>query len=431
MKRSEKHAPTRRAVLVGTGAAGAALALGAGGAAAAAPASGGRGWQAAVDAETARLEPELLALRRDLHRHPETAGQERYTARAVARQLRAAGLAVTTGVGGHGVVGVLRGALPGRTVAYRADMDAVPPGGVVGGGTEPAHVCGHDIHTTVGVGIARVLARLRRRLCGTVVFLFQPAEEALTGAAAMLDEGVLARTGAAEVHALHCGPFPVGQFAVTPGYGLPGQDRAEIALSGPDAPAAAKRLAAEIGGLATVRPPETAEAMEQLVADVQTPGGPLARFVVAFPKVEESVVRVSSRCWPQERYTEVRREIRRLAATHAGARVRFPSEPSPAMVCPEDDGLALSRHLRGALGRSAVTRLHAAFPFNGEDFALFLQRVPGTYTFLGVRPPGTSVLDSMPHYPGFTPDEGAIAHGVRGMTGWLAERARGGRNSMP
>ncbi|AXK34144.1 M20/M25/M40 family metallo-hydrolase [Streptomyces armeniacus] len=445
MKQPEEHVFARRTVLAGTAAAGAGAVWGTAGTAAAeeAPAHS-TVVQTAVDAEAARLERTLIALRRDIHRHPEAPGHECRTARLVARELRAAGLSVTTGVGGHGVIGVLRGARPGRTVAYRADMDAVPPGDIVGGGPAPAHVCGHDVHTTVGVGVARVLARLRRHLGGTVVFFFQPAEETLAGARAMLATGVLERAGVQEIHALHCGPFPVGQFAVTPGYGLPGQDRAEVPLAGADAPAAARRLAAELGALATVTPPQTPADLERMVTDVQTPDGPLARFVALRARAEGAKVSVVYRCWPEERYTEVREDIRRLAkrydgphdgpydgarakpyaGPHAGARARvsFPADPFPALVCPEEDAGALARRLRGTLGRDAVTRLHAAFPFNGEDFALFLDRVPGTYTFLGVRTSGAPVTTSYPHYPDFAPDERAIGLGVRGMAGWLAQR---------
>ncbi|MES4906336.1 MULTISPECIES: amidohydrolase [unclassified Streptomyces] len=423
-----EHALARRTLLA-AGATAAAAGIGWG---AAGPAvAGGRGRpvaQGAVDAEVARLESALIELRRDIHQHPEAPGQEARTADVVARELRAAGLAVTTGVGGHGVVGVLRGSRPGRTVAYRADMDAVPPGDIVGGGTAAAHLCGHDIHTTVAIGVARVLARLRRNLSGTVVFLFQPAEEALAGARAMIDAGVLERTlvdtRVEEIHALHCGPFPVGRLAVTPGYGLPGQDRAEVTLSGPDAPGAARRLAAEIGALATVTPPQTPADLERMVADVQTPDGPLARFVAVRARAQEAKVSVSYRCWPQERYAEVRADIRRLAGSYAGAGVSFPAEPFPAMVCPEPDARALARHLSRTLGGDTVTELHAAFPFNGEDFALYLDRVPGTYTFLGVRAPGAPITACYPHYPDFLPDERAIGIGVRAMAGWVAKRTR-------
>lgn len=421
MNRPGKRALTRRTLLTGTAAAGAGIVYGAAGRAVAG------GWgrpveHSAVDTVVAHLERGLVELRRDLHQHPEVPGREERTASVVARELRAAGLTVTTGVGGHGVLGVLRGSRPGRTVAYRADMDAVPPEGIVGGGTAPAHVCGHDIHTTVALGVAQVLARLRRQLSGRVVFLFQPAEESLAGARALIEDGVLERTGVEEIHALHCGPFPVGQFAVTPGYGLPGQDRAEVTLQGPDASGAAQRLAAEIGALATVTPPQTPADLERMVADVQTPQGPLARFVAVRARAQEAKVTVSYRCWPQERYVQIREDISRLATSYPGARVSFPAEPFPAMVCPEGDARTLARHLRRAFGQDAVTELHAAFPFNGEDFALYLDRVPGTYTFLGVRAPGAPITACYPHYPDFAPDERAIGVGVRAVAGWIAQR---------
>ncbi|WP_371873933.1 M20 metallopeptidase family protein [Streptomyces glebosus] len=382
--------------------------------------------QRAVDAEVVRLNRGLIELRRDLHRHPEGPGQEQRTAGVVARELRAAGLAVTTGVGGHGVVGILRGSRPGRTVAYRADMDAVPPKDIVGGGPAPAHLCGHDVHTTVAVGVAQLLARLRGQLAGTVVFLFQPAEENLSGARALLDTGVLERTRVAEIHALHCGPFPVGRFAVTPGFGMPGQDKAEVTAAGPDAPDVARRLAAEIGALATVQLPQTPADLERIVADAQTPHGPLAEFVAVRARAQEAKVSVSYRCWPPERYLEVRQDVRRLATSHPGVGLSFPAEPFPAMVCPERDARVLAHHLRRTLGRDAVAELHAAFPpFSGEDFALYLDRVPGTFTFLGVRAPGAPITTSYPHYPDFAPDERAISVGVRAMAGWIAERAQG------
>jgi metal-dependent amidase/aminoacylase/carboxypeptidase family protein len=381
--------------------------------------------QGTIDVQVARLERGLIGLRRRIQRHPEAPGQEQRTAGLVARELRAAGLTVTTGVGGHGVVGVLRGSRPGRTVAYRADMDAVPPQDVIGGGQAAAHLCGHDVHTAVSVGVAHVLARLRRQLDGTVVFLFQPAEETLSGARAVIETGVLERTGVTEIHALHCGPFPVGGFAVTAGFGMPGQDKAEVVLPGPDASGAARRLAAAVSELATVALPQGPADLERIVARSQTPDGPLARFVTVRSEARETGVSVSYRCWPPERYTEVRDDIRRLTASYEGAVVSFPAEPFPALVCPERDGRLLTDHLRRALGRDAVTELHAAFPpFSGEDFALYLGRVPGTFTFLGVRAPGAPITACYPHHPDFAPDERAIGLGVRAMAGWIAERTR-------
>ncbi|MFG1603372.1 M20 family metallopeptidase [Actinoplanes sp. NPDC049265] len=363
---------------------------------------------------------DLIALRRDLHAHPEPAGQERRTAAVVAARLRHAGLAVTTGVGGYGVVGVLTGARHGRTVAYRADLDAVPPSDQ-GGGEMVAHLCGHDIHTTVGVGVAETLARHRDRLAGTVAFVFQPAEEALSGAAAMLAGGLLDRIRPVEIHALHCGPFPVGEFVVNPGFGLPGLDRGRVTLTGADAAARAQGLAAEINQLGTVAPPRTTEDYDRLVTALLTPGSPLARSVFMAASAEGGQVRVFYRCWPAERHAEIRQSVDRIARSWGAAGAEFPDDPFPAMVVPERDGLALRRHLRRAGER--VRTAYAAVPFNGEDFALFLNRMPGTFTWLGVRTPGRPVESAAPHNPAFDPDERAIGHGVRAMSSWLIHRA--------
>ncbi|MBT2207934.1 MULTISPECIES: M20 family metallopeptidase [Actinomadura] len=434
MSQSKKPVLTRRTLLGGATAAGVGAAFGsvlpahadAGGASRPNAIEQGR-----IDAVAARLDRGLIALRDDIHRHPEAAGEERRTAALVAARLRAAGLSVRRGVGGTGVVGVLDGALPGRTVAYRADMDAVPPGDQIEGGAEVAHCCGHDLHTAIGVGVAQVLARLRDRLGGRLVFFFQPGEEALMGARAMIDAGVLEWTRPEEIHALHCGPFPVGRLAVTPGVGLPGLDRPTIAVPGPDAAERARRLAAEINGLGTVAFPETHADYERVVRELETPDGPLARFILTNARTGEpdaagrGTVEVAYRCWPEERYVEVREQIGRVAAAYEGARVDFSADPFPAMVCPEKDALALNRHLRGTFGPGATTELHAAFPFNGEDFALFLDRMPGTFTFLGVRRPGADITTCYPHFGGFDPDLRAIGVGVRAMSGWLAERLRG------
>ncbi|MFB9332080.1 M20 metallopeptidase family protein [Actinoplanes octamycinicus] len=371
------------------------------------------------------VDQDLIGLRRDIHRHPELAGQEVRTSALVAQQLRAAGLDVTTGVGGHGVVGVLTGARRGRTVAYRADMDAVSPQEQIEGGTTTAHLCGHDLHTTIGVGIARTLARQRRRLAGRIVFVFQPGEESLAGARAMLGDGVFDEVRPAEIHALHCGPFPVGTFATTAGFGLPGQDRGTVTLTGPDAAAKAAALAGDIAALGTVARPVTSADLEHLVGELERPGTPLSRFVFMQAQPAGTGVRFAYRCWPQDRHAEVRDAIRRLAAWYGADAVTFPAEPFPAMVCPPREGQALHRYLRHTVGDSRTLPTYAAVPFSGEDFALFLNRMPGTYTYLGVRRPRSDIKTGYPHFGAFDPDERAIGIGVRAMAGWLTHRGQG------
>src|SRR5574339_875591 len=134
------------------------------------------------DQEIAGRESDLIALRRDFHRHPELSHQERRTAEVIAERLHAAKLEVRTGVGGTGVVGVLHGDRPARTIAWRADIDALPltellQAPFASGAPGVMHACGHDGHPAVGITMAEILAARRGELPGTVVFLFQPAEE--------------------------------------------------------------------------------------------------------------------------------------------------------------------------------------------------------------------------------------------------------------
>jgi metal-dependent amidase/aminoacylase/carboxypeptidase family protein len=370
---------------------------------------------ASVQHAAADIDADLIALRRDIHRHPELAGAEERTAGLVAELLRAAGLDVSTGVGGHGVVAVLDGGA-GPTIAYRADMDAVDVNG------EAAHLCGHDLHTTIGVGIAQVLARLRERLGGRVVFLFQPAEENLAGARAMIDDGVLDRTTPDEIYALHCAPLPTGIFAVMPGFGQPGLDEFHARCTGPDAADLGARLVAGIAAMSTVATPASDEAFLRIVADLQVPDGPLTRFVLADAWLAADADHVDVhgwvRAWPDDRYPAIRDDIRRLAGS---AEVDFPAPPFPAMVCAPEQSEALAAHLRDAPDVDGVAVMHAAFPFNGEDFALFLQRVPGAMGFLGVADDDAGIR-GLPHSPDFDADERAIGVAVRSMATFLSRR---------
>jgi amidohydrolase len=288
-----------------------------------------------------------------------------------------------------------------------------------------AHVCGHDLHTAIGVGIAQVLARLRHRISGRVVFMFQPAEETLAGAHAMIADGVLDRTAPQEIYALHCGPLPVGTFAVMSGHGLPGQDRYHIDLSGPNAAEDGKRLRATIDALSTARRPQTTKQFQKLLSDLQRKDGPLARFVVAESALtmdqRHAHVQGSIRAWPDDRYRQIRDEMRRLVASVDRAPIEFPAEPFPAMVCSSQLSEAAAGYLRDAVGTRAVIVWHAAFPLYSEDFALFLRQVPGAMCLLGVANPEAG-CNGVPHTPDFAADERAIGFGVRAMAGLLSKR---------
>ncbi len=191
--------------------------------------------------------PNLLALYQHLHAQPELSFQEEQSAARMAAELRQAGYTVTTGVGKHGVVGVLTNG-PGRTVLVRSDMDALPVPEETGlpyashvktkdaaGNDVPVmHACGHDIHMTCLVGVGRMLAQLKDRWQGTLVLIAQPAEETGSGARAMLKDGLFTRFPKPEVClALHdFAGLPAGKVGYTPGYMLANVDSVDIVVRG-------------------------------------------------------------------------------------------------------------------------------------------------------------------------------------------------------
>lgn len=393
------------------------------------------------------LDEELIELRREIHRHPELAGAERETAGLVAEQLRAAGLAVTTGVGGHGVLAVLDGSADGPTVAYRADMDAVDAEtnvlpfplsdrvfdeGFASRVPGVAHLCGHDLHTAIGVGVARALAQGSEPIRGRLVFVFQPAEEPLQGARAMLETGLVQRLAPREFYALHCSPFPCGTIGVSPGYGLPGLDHIRIVLpDGDDAAVAA--LTAELAQLGNVGFPQSiaeynarfrALLEPALAASIQESVS-VAQWTEQTPD-GQPVVNVLLRVWPQERHAELRAQVKRLAAA-AGGTVEFPGDPFPAMVNSAELSTAAGRFLSAELGPECVVWARASWPFNCEDFALFLNEAPGAQFYLGVADAQTG-MNGAPHTPDFAADERAIGHGVRAMSSLLIDRLAAGKN---
>ena len=184
---------------------------------------------------------DLADLYRDLHRHPELGFAETRTAAVAARELRAAGFDVTEGVGGTGVVGVLRNG-DGPTALLRADMDALPveektglpyASTVVVGGTPVAHACGHDVHVTCLVGAARALSADRATWSGTVLAVCQPAEEVGGGAEAMVADGIFDRFGRPDVVlGQHVAPIPAGVIGLRPGPAFAAADSVRVTLHG-------------------------------------------------------------------------------------------------------------------------------------------------------------------------------------------------------
>ena len=211
--------------------------------------------EAEVRTRTSALEQKLIGWRRDIHQHPELGDQEQRTSKLVASHLKKLGLEVRTGVARTGVVGILRGGKPGRTVALRADMDALPvteprglpfaskaKGRYLGKEVDVMHACGHDAHTAMLMAAAEALAGMRAELPGTIVFIFQPAEEGSSlfmpgqgkqwGAQLMLEEGLFKRTKPDAVFGLHVMPGRSGELTWRAGATTASSDTLEITVTG-------------------------------------------------------------------------------------------------------------------------------------------------------------------------------------------------------
>lgn len=192
-------------------------------------------WQS-IKKEANDIAEELVQLRREIHQYPELSFQEARTSNLVADRLTALGLTVRAGVGGHGIVCDLAGAFPGRVIAFRADMDALPIQEETGlpfasVNEQVMHACGHDAHTAILLGAAKLLVSYRQRLKGTVRFIFQSAEEILAGAKAMIEAGVM--DGVDEIYGLHNLPsLEAGKIAVKSGVLMAAIDRIEIRING-------------------------------------------------------------------------------------------------------------------------------------------------------------------------------------------------------
>jgi amidohydrolase len=369
-------------------------------------------------------EAELIAFRRDLHQHPEVSGAEERTASVIADRLNALGFEVRTGVGGFGVVGMLHGAKPGATIAFRADMDAVhsnAPDPVEFQSLTPGvrHICGHDVHVTVGIAIAEGLAEVRDELAGSVMLVFQPAEENATGARAMLADDVFGTAKPDAIYAVHTAPLPVGQLGTKAGGMMAGRDVVRVVVSGSgDLDAAADSVRTLITGVSNISLQEAAQsAPDGFLLAQAFPGrntaGSSRRVVQAQVTTANPDVRAQAKAAILDRLENLRL---------AGVTVE-PTYRDRVMDGVTNDSSLVYRantNIRSVLGDEAVLQLQGVPPAFSEDFGSFQDEVPGVMYFLGVSNPTTGTV-GMPHSPDYVADEGAILVGAKAMTAVLLD----------
>lgn len=392
---------------------------------------------AELDRRLAGVMPKVVAWRRDIHEHPELSGFEVRTARLVADHLRALGMEVRTGVGGHGVVGVLRGGRPGRTVALRADMDGLPVTEQVdlpfrsrvratynGQEVGVMHACGHDNHVAILMGTAEVLAGMKAQLPGTVVFIFQPAEEGPPpgeegGAKLMLAEGAFADPRPEAVFGFHTkASLQVGKVHYTVGPAFSAADIFRATISGRQSHGAAPHLSVDpivtasqaVLALQTIRSRNTPPLEPSVLTVGVFRAGQRFNIIPATAELEGTVRTFSPTV--QDTYERRIREI--LAGVTASAGATFTLEYQRLYPLTVNDTTLSGRavpSLVKALGAGNVT---AAEPWMAsEDFSYFANTVPGFYFSLGMTRPGTVSGDH--HTPTFLADDSAIPVGMKAM----------------
>jgi amidohydrolase len=398
---------------------------------AAAPAATPATPDAEIRAAAERIAPAVVAVRRDLHAHPELSTREERTGRLVAEKLRALGLEVRYPVAKTGAVGILRGGRPGGVVALRADIDALP---IQEASDLPfksqvkgvMHACGHDAHTAMLIGVAEVLTGLKARLPGTVVFLFQPAEEGVPegeegGAPLMVKEGALDDPKVQAVFGLHVGSWvSAGQAGWTDGPIFASSDTFTIEVEGETVHGAQPHMGLDPIPVAA----EIVQALQLIVSrqiDGRQPrvltigriqGG--TRFNIIADRVTmDGTLRTHDAAVRGEIKARMARTVKGVAEAHGTtATLRFLDEGNPPTV----NDAALARNV----GIPALQRIFGAGAVRvepqmvAEDFPFYGQKAPYFFFLLGTRNDAKGIA-SINHTATFDVDEDALPLGVRAM----------------
>ena len=401
---------------------------------------------AEVDAAAKAVEAKTVAWRRDFHEHPELGNTERRTAGVVAEHLRRLGYEVRTGVAGTGVVATLKGGRPGRTVALRADMDALPvkeesglpfaskaTGTYQGRTVDVMHACGHDAHTAMLMAAAEVLAGMRARLPGTVWLIFQPAEEGPSdfepdgtrkwGAALMLDQGAMADPKPDAVFGLHVfSRQPAGKLLWRSGPQMASSDVLKIRIEGRPTHGAQPWQGIDpivvgsqvVMGLQTIASRQMAVVKEPSIVTIGQFHGGQRYNIIPQTVLMEGTIRAFDDAMQDDLHARVKRTAENIAeASGATAAVEiFRNYPvtvnDPALTERMSPTL---RRVGGEGGWGLADKNTGA-----EDFSFLGRTAPGLFVFLGVTPPDKLETAAGNHAPGFTIDEAALPVGVRALS---------------
>jgi len=364
---------------------------------------------------------EFIGLRRDIHHHPELAFDEHRTAALVAEKLQAWGYEVERGLGGTGLVGRLVRGKGTRRLGLRADMDALPIDEATGLGWASCHAgvmhaCGHDGHTAMLLAAARHLAE-RGRFSGTLNLIFQPAEEGGGGALRMMEDGLFDKYPCDAIFAMHNMPgIPQGRLVLREGPAMASSDYATVTLTGVGGHGAMPHRAADpvVAAASIVMALQTVvsrnvDPLQMAVITVGALHAGKANNVIP----QQATLEISVRALDREVRALLERRIKALIATQAesfGVTARIDWRPGYAVLVNTPEETAFAREVALELvGPEKVTLQGPALP-GSEDFAFMLEKLPGSYLFIG-NGDGDSAVACMVHNPGYDFNDDNVAIG--------------------
>jgi len=395
--------------------------------------------QTKIDKMAIAEEPRIIEWRRHIHQYPELSNRETKTAAMVAEHLKSLGIDVKTGVAHTGVIGTLKGGKPGPVIALRADMDALP---VTEKNNLPfaskektefnaqetgvMHACGHDAHTAILMGVAEILAKNKAELKGTVKFIFQPAEEGAPageegGASLVVKEGVLDDVNV--IFGLHVRAMtPLGKIEYKPGGFMAASDWFTIKVHGRQAHGAAPWKGIDpivisaqiIQGLQTIISRQTELTKEPAVVTVGRINAGIRENIIPQDAEMAGTIRTFDRDMQKLIHEKIKLTAEKIAESGgATAEVTFESK---VPVTYNDKGLT-EKMLPSLLRAAGVSNVIQISPDTGsEDFAYYLQKVPGLFFFVGVCPPDVDPAKAPSHHtPDFMMDERGMMTGLKAM----------------
>jgi amidohydrolase len=394
-----------------------------------------------IDDAAKHVESKVIECRRDIHQHPELGNRETRTSKLVADRLRELKIDVKTPIAHTGVVGILRGGKPGRVVALRADMDALPVTEQVdvpfkstvrttynGQEVGVMHACGHDAHVAILLGVAEVLSSVRDDLHGTVVFLFQPAEEGAPegeegGAALMVKEGALDNPKVDAVFGLHVtSRYAVGEIAYRPGGMMAAVDSFKIKVHGKQTHGAYPWLGVDpivvasqiVLGLQMIPSRQLDSTLAPSVVTVGAIHGGVRNNIIPDDVELLGTIRSLDAKMRDDIHARIKRTAEETArAAGATADVAI-TEGYPITFNDPSLTEKTAPTLHSVAGEKNVSVVNAVL--GAEDFSFYQQKVPGLFFWLGTRPKNKTAEEAASnHSPLFYVDESGLALGVRAL----------------